>query len=157
MSYIPRRLPPLPPLPPPPKGGRANESQELQVHALVGGRRRKSIRRSMRGGSGGATGYMGGLVGTTGQQLALANTNHMGLMSLSGQNITGPGPMNASANYSLINGGQSGGRRKRRCKSRRKSRKQRGGMWGQMLASAAVPLTLLGLQQTFKRRKHRHH
>lgn len=44
---------------------------------------------------------------------------------------------------------QAGGRRSRR------KRSQKGGFWGQMLAQAAVPLTLLGLQQSFKRKRHR--
>ena len=43
----------------------------------------------------------------------------------------------------------NGGRRSRR--ARRRS--QKGGFWGQMLAQAAVPLTLLGLQQSFKRKR----
>ena len=47
--------------------------------------------------------------------------------------------------FQMINGG----RRTRR--ARRRS--QKGGFWGQMLAQAAVPLTLLGLQQSFKRKR----
>lgn len=42
-----------------------------------------------------------------------------------------------------------------RSKSRGRGRSQGiGGYWGAVLETAIVPLTLLGLQQTFRRKKH---
>jgi hypothetical protein len=49
-------------------------------------------------------------------------------------------------NLSLI---QSAGRRHRKSK--------RGGFWGQVINQAATPLALLGMQQTFRRKKHGYH
>jgi len=37
---------------------------------------------------------------------------------------------------------------------KKRSKKQKGGFWGSLLSTAAVPLSILGIQQTFKRRKH---
>ena len=42
---------------------------------------------------------------------------------------------------------QSAGRRRSRSRSRR------GGLWGEVLKQAIVPLSLLGMQQTYKKRK----
>jgi hypothetical protein len=59
-------------------------------------------------------------------------------------------PTNAptAQNLSLI---QSAGRRGRGRKSKR------GGFWGQVINQAAAPLALLGMQQTFRRKKHGYH
>ena len=106
-------------------------------------KRRGTRTRRFRGGNGGASGYVTGLVGGLNQQMA--GSEHGSLTTLSGQNITGA-PAPSSINYSLIGG--------RRRKSRRvRSRKQRGGFWESMVAQAAVPLTLFGLQQSFRRKR----
>jgi hypothetical protein len=46
-------------------------------------------------------------------------------------------------------------RQQQRSKGRGRGRSQGiGGYWGAVLETAIVPLTLLGLQQTFRRKKH---
>ena len=103
-------------------------------------RRGTRTRRRFRGGNGGASGYVTGLVGGVNDQLS--NSNHGGLSTLSGHPITG---------FPSSTPMQLGGRRR---KSRRgRSRKQRGGFWESMVAQAAVPLTLLGIQQSFRRKR----
>ena len=37
---------------------------------------------------------------------------------------------------------------------RRSKRSRRGGLWGQVINQAIVPLSILGMQQTFRRKKH---
>lgn len=66
--------------------------------------------------------------------------------TISAQPPPPPPPASQPVPITTVN---SGGRRSRR--ARRRS--QKGGFWGQMLAQAAVPLTLLGLQQSFKRKR----
>jgi hypothetical protein len=46
---------------------------------------------------------------------------------------------------------QSAGRRRKSGSSRRS---RRGGLWGEVLNQAIVPLSLLGMQQTYKKRKY---
>jgi len=85
-----------------------------------------------------------------------------------GQAIEMPPPQGETPQGEIYKGGQAlsemppqGGRRRRQSRKggqlprggRRRS--QKGGFWGQMLAQAAVPLTLLGLQQSFKRKRRR--
>ena len=48
---------------------------------------------------------------------------------------------------------QDGGRRRRHKMSRRsKKRHHRGGLWGTIINQGAVPLTILGLQQNYKKK-----
>lgn len=61
-----------------------------------------------------------------------------------GQWSTQPGTPSAQ-NLSLI---QSAGKRRSRSRSRK------GGLWGQVINQAIVPLSILGMQQTFRRKKH---
>lgn len=51
----------------------------------------------------------------------------------------------SAQNLSLI---QSAGKR------RRISRSRKGGLWGEVINQAIVPLSILGMQQTFRRKKH---
>ena len=41
-------------------------------------------------------------------------------------------------------------KRSKKCKSRRKS--QKGGFWGQIINQAIVPFSILGMQQSYKRK-----
>ena len=61
-----------------------------------------------------------------------------------GQWSTQPGTPSAQ-NLSLI---QSAGKRRSRSRSRK------GGLWGEVINQAIVPLSILGMQQTFRRKKH---
>ena len=67
------------------------------------------------------------------------------LTGAQGQNMMQPGNPSAQ-NLSLI---QSAGRRRSR-----RSRSRKGGLWGEVLNQAIVPFTILGLQQSYKRKKH---
>jgi hypothetical protein len=86
-------------------------------------RNRKGRKGTQRGGNSGASGYVGGLVGTLDQQF-----NNV-FNSPSGGNTVRP----------LMSGG------KRRQKRHRKS--QRGGYWAQVINNAIVPLTLFALNK----------
>jgi hypothetical protein len=66
-----------------------------------------------------------------------------------GQNLGLPPNTPNQQQLSLI---QSAGRRRTRSRSMSRSRSRRGGFFGQVLNQAAVPFTLLGLQQTFRRK-----
>lgn len=67
------------------------------------------------------------------------------LTGAQGQNMHQPGNPTAQ-NLSLI---QSAGRRR----NRRSRRSKKGGVWGEVLNQAIVPFTILGLQQSYKRKK----
>lgn len=92
----------------------------------------KKNRKNRRGGDsvpnyGSAAGWMSNLVGD-------GNTQY--------KNVFGPNPINTSQSNTIVS--QSAG-------SRRRKRGKKGGFWG-TIAQAIVPLGLLGLQQTYKRR-----
>ena len=61
-----------------------------------------------------------------------------------GQWSTQPGTPSAQ-NLSLV---QSAGKRRSRSRSRK------GGLWGQVINQAIVPFSILGMQQSFRRKKH---
>lgn len=61
-----------------------------------------------------------------------------------GQWSSQPGTPSAQ-NLSLV---QSAGKRRSRSRSRK------GGLWGQVLNQAIVPFSILGMQQSFRRKKH---
>jgi len=61
-----------------------------------------------------------------------------------GQWSTQPSTPSAQ-NLSLV---QSAGKR------RKSRRSRRGGLWGEVINQAIVPLSILGMQQTFRRKKH---
>lgn len=70
-------------------------------------------------------------------------------VGVQGQNLGYP--QSATVNNSLIQ--QAGGKSRRR---------KRGGFWGNIVNQALVPFSILGMQQTFRRKKHggtkkRHH
>lgn len=70
------------------------------------------------------------------------------IIGTGGQNIPSPSQIPTAAQMNLI---QSAGKRR---KSRgRRSRSRRGGFLGAMVNQAVVPLTLLGMQQTYRRRR----
>ena len=68
------------------------------------------------------------------------------IIGAQGQNAQQPNTP-SSQNLSLI---QSAGRRR---KSNRRSRNKRGGLWGEVINQAVVPFTLLGMQQSYRRKK----
>ena len=67
------------------------------------------------------------------------------LTGVQGQNTHQQGAPSAQ-NLSLI---QSAGKRRSR-----RTRHKKGGLWGEVLNQAIVPFTILGLQQSYKRKKH---
>lgn len=69
------------------------------------------------------------------------------IIGAQGQNAQQPNTP-SSQNLSLV---QSAGRRRR---SSRRSRNKRGGLWGEVINQAVVPFTLLGMQQSYRRKKH---
>ena len=94
---------------------------------------KKSGRRVKRGG-GGASSYMLKTVGTGNQQY---------------NNVFKTGtPTQSNAIRSLNGKHMAGG-------SRRRRKSSKGGFWGHMINQALVPLTILGLQQTYRRGKTR--
>jgi hypothetical protein len=50
--------------------------------------------------------------------------------------------------------GQHAGRRRRKSKTMKNTKKRKGGYWGQVINQAIVPFGILGLQQSYGRRKH---
>ena len=56
----------------------------------------------------------------------------------------------------LASGRAISGGRKRKQSGRRRRRSKRGGFMGSVVNQAVVPLALLGLQQTYKNRRHGH-
>lgn len=57
------------------------------------------------------------------------------------QNVFGPGPMYPEGNELVSLTGQKAG-----------SRKKRGGIWGEVISQAAVPVALIGMQQMYGKR-----
>jgi len=68
-----------------------------------------------------------------------------------GQNASMPGTPSAN-NLSLI---QSAGSKRRHSRKRHHTKKRRGGFLGQVINQAIVPFGLLGMQQSYRRNKHR--
>lgn len=60
------------------------------------------------------------------------------------QNVFGPGPMYPEGNELVSLTGQKAG-----------SRKKHGGIWGEVISQAAVPVALLGMQQSFGKKHHK--
>lgn len=112
--------------------------------------RSRSHRRSYRGGNGNyssATTYGNYVNGSGDSQFNRVfdqGTSNV-LVGAQGQWAQSPN-LPTSQNLSLV---QSAGRRRRSSSSRKK----RGGLWGQVINQAIVPLSILGMQQTF-RKKH---
>jgi len=55
---------------------------------------------------------------------------------------------NGPANYTGVQGQMTGGRKSR------KSRKRRGGFFGEIINQAIVPFGILGIQQTYGKKRH---
>lgn len=68
------------------------------------------------------------------------------ITGVQGQNATASG---AAPNLNLI---QSAGRKRHHIK--KNTRRKRGGIWGQVINQAIVPFGILGLQQTYRRKRH---
>jgi hypothetical protein len=88
----------------------------------------------------GMTQIMNSLTLQPGQNAATAQSN----------NLVPIGNINASNPSEMLNLKMGGGAKRRR---RRRSKRSRGGSWGAVLSQGAVPLTLLGAQQMFGRRR----
>jgi len=94
-------------------------------------RRRKGSCKNKKGGYTSAADYMLKTVGTGNEQYndvfdqSKSHTQSNAIVSLNGKQHAG----------------------------KRRSKTQKGGFWGSLLKTAAVPLAILGLQQTFGRRK----
>ena len=103
---------------------------------------RRKHKRSMRGGYTSATTYAESVSGNAASQFS-RTMEHGGndLIGTSGQGTIPSSHLPTSAQLALV---QSAGRRRRK----------RGGFLGQVLSQAAVPLGLLGMQQTYRRNKH---
>lgn len=113
-------------------------------------RRHRSRSRRMRGGSGSysdAASYGMYVNGTGGSQWArtMDQAGSYGqvpgnvIIGAQGQNVTAPSQMPTSGQLALA---QKGGRRHRR-----------GGFLGEVVNQAVVPLALLGMQQTYRRKR----
>jgi len=119
--------------------------------SMKGGRRRRTSRRShkrsRRGGSSSAATYALGQVGTSDTQVSNANSSPvpgLPLTNFAGESVSGYTHHAPSASsLALV---QSAGKKHRR-------RGRRGGSLIDIVGQAAVPFGLLGLQQTFSRRK----
>jgi len=117
-------------------------------------RRHRSRSRSYKGGNGNYTsassygGYVNGsgdsqfarTFDTTGPYAGRAGSEYVGAQ---GQWAQQPGSPNAQ-NLALI---QSAGKR-------RGKRSRRGGLWGEVVNQAVVPFALLGMQQTYRKKRH---
>lgn len=116
---------------------------------MGGGKRRRmrKARKSMKGGSASGWGYVSGVVGDLNTQL----NNVFGPNSHAIGNEITPISGNPNSNQSAkMRGG------KRRTKGRRATRGRRtkkGGNWGNVIGQAMVPFGILGLQQTYGRRR----
>jgi hypothetical protein len=77
---------------------------------------------------------------TTGQFANRIGAEYVGAQGQNSQQFGTP----TEQNLSLV---QSAGRRSKR------SRSKRGGIWGQVINQAIVPLSLLAMQQTYRRKK----
>jgi len=110
-------------------------------------RRHRSRSRKMSGG-GGATGYVYSVVGSGDSQFSrtLDQAGAYGqipgnvIIGTQGQNVT---PASIMPTASELSAAQGGGRR----------RKKRGGFLGEVVNQAIVPLTLVGLQNTYRRKR----
>ena len=122
----------------------------MTTSSYKGGRRRhESRKRTRRGGSSSAATYEMGTVGTTDTQLTNANNSPgqgFALTSLSGQSVANMRYQPTGEQLSLV---QKAGRRRKRSMRRRR----RGGSLLDIVGQAAVPFGLLGLQQTFSKRR----
>lgn len=114
-------------------------------------RRHRSRSRRTRGGSGNyssATSYGMYVNGTGGSQWArtMDQSGPYGkipgndIIGAQGQNVISPSQMPSDSNLSLV---QSAGRRRRR----------RGGFLGGVINEAIVPFSILGMQQTYRRKR----
>jgi hypothetical protein len=103
----------------------------------------------MSGGGGGE--YVLGVVGTADQQFNRTFDTHgpfghvQGnvIIGEQGQNVQPATMMPTSAQLNLASGGQGGGRRRRR----------RGGFLGEVVNQAIVPFALVGMQNTYRRKR----
>lgn len=111
-------------------------------------RRHRSRSRKMRGGGGGAE-YVMGVVGSGNSQYSrtLDQAGSYGqipgnvIIGTQGQNIQ---PQSIMPTPAQLNLAQGGGRRRR---------SKRGGFIGEVVNQAIVPLSILGLQQTYRRKR----
>lgn len=114
-------------------------------------RRNRRRSRRMRGGQG-ATEYVYGAVGSGDAQYnrTLDQSGQYGqiqgnvLIGAQGQNVMPPTQVPSASQLQLI---QSAGRR------RRGSRSRKGGFLGEVVNQAIVPFALLGMQQTYRRKR----
>uniref|UniRef100_A0A6C0EQQ1 Uncharacterized protein n=1 Tax=viral metagenome TaxID=1070528 RepID=A0A6C0EQQ1_9ZZZZ len=106
-------------------------------------RKRSSSRRHKKGGAGAANpssysdaqSYMKATVGSGDQQY---------------NNVFSSSHSSNSNSGSIVGlQGQKAGSRKRSA-----SRRKRGGLWGQIINQALVPFSILGMQQTYRKRRH---
>jgi hypothetical protein len=117
-------------------------------------RHRKSLKRSrrMRGGSYSSASTFGEYVtGSGGAQFGRVFDQSGAYGRVPGNAIIGAQGQNVSVNPSATNLSmiQNGGRRRRRHRSHNK----RGGFVGEIVNQAIVPLSLLGMQQTYRRKR----
>jgi hypothetical protein len=112
-------------------------------------RRHRSRSRRMRGGSYTSASSYGMYVNGTGGSQWARTMDQSGpygqvqgnvIVGAQGQNVQ---PSSMMPNQSQLNLAQSGGRRRRR----------RGGFLGEVVNQAVVPLALLGMQQTYRRKR----
>jgi hypothetical protein len=112
-------------------------------------RRHRSRSRRMRGGSYTSASSYGMYVNGTGGSQWARTMDQSGpygqvqgnvIIGAQGQNVQ---PSSMMPNQSQLNLAQSGGRRRRR----------RGGFLGEVVNQAVVPLALLGMQQTYRRKR----
>ena len=112
-------------------------------------RRHRSRSRKMRGGGGSE--YVYGVVGSGNSQFSrtLDQSGQFGqvqgnvLIGEQGQNVQPTTMMPTQAQLNLASGGQGGGRRRRR----------RGGFLGEVINQAIVPFALVGMQNTYRRKR----
>jgi len=110
-------------------------------------RKHRSRRNRMRGGYSSASTYGMYVNGTTGDQWSrtMDQTGPYGkipgnlLIGAQGQNVPSPSQMPTSSQLSLV---QKAGRRRKR-----------GGFLGEVVNQAIVPLSILGMQQTFRKKR----
>ena len=109
----------------------------------------KNKRRSRRqnGGSTSATTYVGNIVGGLDKQLSDVNGNSQN----PGNSIVGINGEQSATGAGLAKTMNLTGGKHRKSRKSRKSRKcKKGGFFGEVINNAAVPLTLLAMQQKFK-------
>jgi hypothetical protein len=74
------------------------------------------------------------------------------LIGVQGQNIPPQSHLPTNEQLSLV---QRAGKRHRSRKSHRSRKNKKGGFLGAVVSQAAVPFSLLGIQQTYKPKKHK--